>query len=209
MNDSDIQILKILQGNARTSNAEIARRIGLAPSAVLERIRKLESRGLIAGYTARLNARALGRGLCAFVFVRLDGKAGEVEAAQRIARVPETLEVHHVAGEDCFLVKVRISDTEALGKLLSHTFGAIPHVRSTRTTIVLETAKETTAISLDGAGEATEGGGDSARRGKAARPGERAAKAAPRGAATVARRAARPGARGARRGGGRPHRRGA
>lgn len=149
MHDTDRKILQILQDDARTSNAEIARRIGLAPSGVLERIRKLEARGLITGYSARLNARALGHGLCAFVFVQLDGKAGEVETAKRLARIRGTLEVHHVAGEDCFLVKVRVVDTEALGKLLTKGIGSLPHVRSTRTTIVLETTKETAAIPLD------------------------------------------------------------
>ncbi|RMH18700.1 MAG: Lrp/AsnC family transcriptional regulator [Acidobacteria bacterium] len=138
----DAQILAILQQNARINNAEIARRVGLVPSAVLERVRKLEKRGVIKGYEARLAPAALGLGLLAFVFVRTAERTGEAVTGEALARVPEALEVHHVAGEDCYLVKVRAASTEALGRLLRETFGAIPTVTSTRTTIVLESLKE-------------------------------------------------------------------
>ena len=70
IDEIDRQILTILQQNARTSNAEIARQVDMAPSAVLERIRRLEARGVIQGYEARINPEALGLGLLAFVFVR-------------------------------------------------------------------------------------------------------------------------------------------
>jgi len=138
----DYKILDILQDNARLANAEIARRVGMAPSAVFERIRKLEERGVIAGYRPRLHAKALGLGLVAFVFVRADKKLGEKTAGEALAALPEVLEVHHIAGEDCYLAKVRTADTEALGRLLREKFGAIASLRSTRTTIVLETLKE-------------------------------------------------------------------
>jgi Lrp/AsnC family transcriptional regulator, leucine-responsive regulatory protein len=148
IDEIDKQILKILQQNARTPNAEIARQVGLVPSAILERIRKLEERGVIQGYGVRLNGRALGLGLLAFVLVRTDELAGESVAASALCVMPEVLEVHHIAGEDCFLVKVRTADTESLGRLLREQIGAIESVRSTRTTIVLHTTKETEAISL-------------------------------------------------------------
>lgn len=146
INETDKQILRILQENSRTTNAEIARQIGMAPSAILERIRKLEERGIIKGYGAQLAGDAVGRGLLAFIFVRLEDMAGEGKAAKALVRIPEALEVHHVAGEDCFLVKVRAASTEALGQLLREQIGTIKGVRSTRTTIVLRTEKETTAL---------------------------------------------------------------
>src|SRR5690606_4613296 len=108
---SDRHILDILQDNARISNAEIARRVGLAPSAVYERIRKLEERGVIQGYAPRIDPKATDMGLLAFIFVRSDDSAGEDDAARVLAQLPEVQEVHHVAGEDCFLVKVRTRDT--------------------------------------------------------------------------------------------------
>ena len=146
MDGTTLQILKILQDDARTPNAEIARRVGLAPSAVHERLRKLEERGIVRGYTARLDPRALGLGLLAFVFVRAEERGGADDTAQQLAAIPEVQEVHHIAGEDCFLVKVRAPDTEALGILLRDRIGALPAVRSTRTTVVLRTVKEDPAL---------------------------------------------------------------
>ena len=143
IDEIDRKILKIIQNNARTPNSEIARQVGMAPSAILERLRRLEERGVIRGYRTQLDARKLGLGLTAFVFVRTDDFTSEGEAAVQLGEIPEVLEVHHIAGEDCFLIKVRAADTEALGRLLRERIGAIKSVRSTRTTIVLQTAKET------------------------------------------------------------------
>jgi Lrp/AsnC family transcriptional regulator, leucine-responsive regulatory protein len=154
IDDTDAAITNILQSDARTSNAEIARRIGMAPSAVFERIRKLEDRRVIRGYHARLDPGAAGYGLLAFIFVRSDESCGAPETERRLAEIPEVLEIHHVVGEDCFLVKVRVRDTDALGTLLRDTFGQIGHIRSTRTTIVLHTAKETFELPIGGAGGA-------------------------------------------------------
>lgn len=148
IDSTDISILNIMQDNAKVSNAEIARRIDMAPSGVLERIRKLEERGIIKGYVPQLNAKALGHGLLAFVFVRTDEMAGEHVTALKFAQIPEVQEVHHVAGEDCYIVKVRTADTESLGRLLREKLGAIPAVRSTRTTIVLETVKESMTLPI-------------------------------------------------------------
>lgn len=149
IDEIDAKILSILQSNARTPNVEIARLVAMAPSAVFERIRKLEARGVIEGYEARVSGRALGRGLLAFVFVRADEPLSGKRCGERLAAIPEALEVHHVAGEDCYLVKVRAVDPEDLGRLLRERFGAIRSVRSTRSTIVLGTLKETARIVLD------------------------------------------------------------
>ncbi|HEY8020030.1 MAG TPA: Lrp/AsnC family transcriptional regulator [Thermoanaerobaculia bacterium] len=149
----DIEILNILQQNARTSNAEIARRLGMAPSAILERIRKLESRGVIAGYEARIDPMALDLGLLAFVAVRSDEATGETDLGARLAELPEVQEVHHIAGEDCFLVKVRTADARSLGRLLREGIGGLGKVR-TRTTIVLETLHESARLPLPAAAAA-------------------------------------------------------
>lgn len=148
LDDVDHSILRLLQENARVPHAEIARRIGMAPSAVLERVRKLEARGVVQAYEPRLNAGALGYGLAAFVFVRGDELASSDTMGASLAAMPEVLEVHHVAGEDCYLVKVRVENTEALGRLLRERFGPIPHLRTTRTTVVLATLKETACLPL-------------------------------------------------------------
>lgn len=144
----DAEILRILQSNARTSNAEIARQVGLAPSAVFERIRKLEERGAIEGYAARVNPKVVDLPLLAFIFVRAEERPGVEETARRVAQFPEVLEVHHVAGEDCFVAKVRTADTEALHRLLREKLGAIDSITSTRTTIVLDTVKESAELPI-------------------------------------------------------------
>jgi Lrp/AsnC family transcriptional regulator, leucine-responsive regulatory protein len=148
IDETDIEILTILQENARTSNAEIARRIGMAPSAIFDRIRKLEERGVIQEYTVRVAPAALGLELLAFVFVRSDDLLWSTETEQDIAGLPEVQEVHHIAGEDCFLVKVRAANTEALGRFLREKLGTMDKVRSTRTTIVLTTVKESGRLPL-------------------------------------------------------------
>ncbi|MGJ5819454.1 Lrp/AsnC family transcriptional regulator [Paludibaculum fermentans] len=148
LDDVDAQLLAALQFDARVSNVELARQVGMAPSAVLERVRKLEERGLIRAYEAKLNARALGIGLTAFVFVRAEERIGAQETSLQLAEIPEVQEVHHIAGEDCYLVKLRVHDTDALAILLRESFGSIPTIRSTRTTIVLQTVKEVSTLPI-------------------------------------------------------------
>ena len=144
----DESILNILQSNARETLADIARTVGLAPSAVLERVRKLEAKGVIRGYSARVDPRALDLGLLAFVAVRSEEEPGDDSVARALAACPEVLEVHHVAGDDCYLIKVRARDGEHLGALLRTRFGRIAGIRSTRTTVVLDTVKESSALPI-------------------------------------------------------------
>jgi Lrp/AsnC family leucine-responsive transcriptional regulator len=146
INEIDTKILNIIQQDARISNAEIARQVELAPSAVLERIRKLEERGVIRGYAAEIDANQVGFGLTAFVFVRTSfcGSIGDA-----LAQIPEVLEVHDVAGEDCYLLKVRAENTDELGKFFREKLKLHPEIVSTRTTVVLQTIKETTALPLE------------------------------------------------------------
>lgn len=159
MNDeTDRAILTILQSDARTSNAEIARRLGMAPSAILERIRKLDARGIISGYEARLDPEALDLRLLAFIFVRAEEQIGSIAVGEALAHIPAVQEVHHIAGEDCYLVKVRVASTTALGRLLREQFGAIPGIRSTRTTIVLSTIKESSQLPVARVGQGGEKG---------------------------------------------------
>ena len=138
----DREILGLLQGNARISNADIARELSMAPSAVLERIKKLEQKNTILQYTTRLNPSALHQNLLAYVFIKASDGIGCNDTASALAAIPEVQEVHHVAGDDCYLVKVRTFDSASLMKLMRNSIGKIPNILSTRTTIVLETVKE-------------------------------------------------------------------
>lgn len=143
----DKSILNIIQSDARISNADIARQIELAPSAVFERVRKLEERGIIRGYSADIDPKAVGIGLTALIAVRTS-ECGE-GVGEQLAAVPEVQEVHEVAGDDCFYIKVRTRDTDSLGSLLREKIKAIPNVVNTRTTVVLKTFKEGNVLPLD------------------------------------------------------------
>jgi Lrp/AsnC family leucine-responsive transcriptional regulator len=148
LDDVDAKILTIIQKDARISNAEIARQVGMAPSAIFERIRKLEAQGVIEAYETRLSPRALDLRMLAFVFVRTREVNGS-ETEETLADIPGVQEVHHVAGEDCYLLKVRVADTEALGKLLRERIHILQSVTSTRSTIVLQTVKETAELPIE------------------------------------------------------------
>lgn len=148
IDELDAKILAILQQNARTTQTDIAKAVGLAPSAVLERIRKLETRGVIREYVAHVDPHVANRALLAFVAVKTNEYGPEQPSARALATIPEVLEIHHVAGEDCFLLKVRAKDAEHLGQMLRTQIAAVPGVTSTRTTIVLETVKETSRVPI-------------------------------------------------------------
>ena len=142
IDDVDRKILAILQKNARVSNAQIARELNLAPSGIHDRIRKLEDRGIITGYGVCLDPAKFGYLVTAFLFVRTKDRPGDTSTAGLLADLPEVEEVHHIAGEDCFLVKLRCASNEDLGRLLREKIGSIEAVVSTRTSVVMETTKE-------------------------------------------------------------------
>ena len=138
----DLGILNLMQANARISNADLARELNMAPSAVLERVKKLEQKKVILQYTVRLNPNVLNQKLLAFVFMKAGDGMGCSTTGKELAKIPEVQEVHHIAGEDCYLVKIRTADSASLMDLMRNHFSKIPNILSTRTTIVLETVKE-------------------------------------------------------------------
>jgi Lrp/AsnC family leucine-responsive transcriptional regulator len=145
LDTKDRAILSALQEDARMSHTAIAARVGLTQPAVLERIRRLEHRGIILGYHTQLDPDALGRPVTAFIGVTTTAVAPEDEA--RMTRMPDVLEVHHVAGDECFLLKVRVASPRDLEDLLRR-LRAIPGITKTRTTIVLSTRLERLSIAL-------------------------------------------------------------
>jgi Lrp/AsnC family leucine-responsive transcriptional regulator len=138
----DLNILRLMQDNARISNADMARELGMAPSGVLERVKKLEQKGVIQQYTTRINPAALQQKMLAYIFMKASDGPGCNDTAQALAKIPEVQEVHHIAGDDCYLVKIRTYDSASLVSLMRNQFSQIPNLLSTRTTIVLETVKE-------------------------------------------------------------------
>lgn len=138
----DLSILRLMQENARITNADMARELNMAPSGVLERVKKLEQKNVILQYTTRLNPAPLQQKLLAFVFMKAADGLGCSTTGKELAKIPEVQEVHNIAGEDCYLVKIRTADSASLMELMRNQFSKIPNILSTRTTIVLETVKE-------------------------------------------------------------------
>ncbi len=126
LDPTDWAILAALQENARRSTAELARVVNLSPSAVAERLRRLESTGVIAGYAALVDPERAGFGIMAFVRLRYPN-GNYKPLHDHLAVSPQIIEAHHVTGEDCFVLKVlaaSMSDLEQLtGKLA--TLGAV------------------------------------------------------------------------------------
>lgn len=147
MDETDLTILSLLQPNSFLTNNELAKKIGMAPSAVLERVKKLEQKGIIDGYPTRIKPEALDLKLLAFIFVKTSEGPGNASVAKQLAKIPEVLELHHIAGEDCYLVKVRTKDPQSLIYLMREKF-KVPNLLSTKTTIVLETIKETNQLPI-------------------------------------------------------------
>jgi Lrp/AsnC family leucine-responsive transcriptional regulator len=142
----DLKVLRHLMAQARMTWAELAAQLGLSPPAAADRVRKLEERGVIQGYAARVNPQSLGYDLTAFVAVTLTHSRDRADFLAQINACAEIQECHHITGEDDYLLKVRCQGTQGLEQLITDHLKAIPGVVKTRTTIVLSTVKETTAL---------------------------------------------------------------
>ena len=138
----DREILSILLEDAAISKAEIARRVGLAASAVSERVRRMEGDDIIRGYEIRLDPDALGKPLLAFVFVT-DAKPSQgFDTATALSGVTGLEELHKIAGDDCYLLKIRASGTDELNAIIEQQINPVQSVTRVRTTIVLKSVAE-------------------------------------------------------------------
>lgn len=140
MEDVDRQILHRLARAGRASYTELAKLTGLSVSAVHQRVRRLEQRGVIRGYAAELDAAALDLPLTAFVSIKPIDPAAPDDAPDRLAHLGEIEACHSVAGEESYILKVRVASPSALEELLQ-AIRAAANV-STRTTVVLSTPYE-------------------------------------------------------------------
>src|SRR5467141_4352445 len=133
----DRKILSILQDDAKISQAELAKAVGLTAPSVNERIRKLERGGVIRGYVALLDERKLGHDITAFVEIFIEHPKFESGFIEAVGGLDEVLECHHITGEFSLLLKVRVKDMAAFRRLLIEKLNTVRGVRQTRTLIVL------------------------------------------------------------------------
>ena len=148
LDDISYKILKILQAKARIPNVDVAREVGMAPSAVRERILKLEKQGYIDGYEVRLNPERFGKSLVAFIIITTTSADIASRVAQELEQVPEIQEIHFITGEDALMVKARTAHTQELDHLVRKQISTIAGVRGTHTRIALNTFKETARIPI-------------------------------------------------------------
>ena len=140
----DRKILDCLQDDADMALVEVARRVGLSTTPCTERVRRLEREGIIMGYNARLNPQHLKGSLLVFVEISLDYKSGDTfeEFRRAVLKLPHVLECHLVSGDFDYLVKARISEMASYRKLLGDILLKLPHVRESKSYIVMEEVKE-------------------------------------------------------------------
>ena len=145
IDEIDAKILELLQRDGRMQRSDVADEVDLSISAVSERMRKLEERGVIEGYRAVVDAKRLRLDITAFIRVSVDGSEHYPNFVDQVEDMEHVLELHSITGAGSHLVKVRIPDTTALERFLSE-IQAIPGVSKTTTSIVLSTFKETRSV---------------------------------------------------------------
>lgn len=141
----DRELLQAMQQNARLSNKELAARVGLAESSCHERVKRLVASGIVRGFHAEVEPRALGVGLQALVAVKLQRHTSSAVATfrQAVLAHPETVALFHVAGANDFLVHVAVRDSDALRDLILRAFTARPEVGHVETSLIYEHARNT------------------------------------------------------------------
>jgi Lrp/AsnC family leucine-responsive transcriptional regulator len=145
----DLRILEILQRDARVTQQEIARRVKLSQPSVADRIHKLEARGVILGYVAKVDPAHLGKDITAFIGVGISHPKYFEQFGKKILALPDILECHRVAGSDSYLLKIRTENTRSLDRLLVQEIRTIPGVYRTETTLVLSSIKEDLALTVN------------------------------------------------------------
>lgn len=148
LDPTDRRILSVLQRNGRISNSDLAEEINLSPSACHRRVQRLETEGFIDKFVALLNARKMGRPTTVFVEITLQGQADEVlDAFEReVAKVPDLLECHLMAGSADYLLKIVAEDTEDFARIHRQYLSRLPGVAQMQSSFALRTVLKTTAI---------------------------------------------------------------
>ena len=140
----ETQILQILEAEGRIPNTDLAGRVGLSPSACLRRVQDLERRGVITGYRAVIDRRALGRGFTALILVGLNDHTTRSQDAfeREITRAPEVVECHNVTGAIEYVLRVECADLTEYKRFHADTLGRLAQVTSITTLVVMESPKD-------------------------------------------------------------------
>lgn len=147
---TDKKILEILQRNAKITNAKLSEEIGLSPAPTLERVRKLEAKGIISGYNAKLDMSKIGLGVSTFVMVTLKGhnKKNLVSFLDKIKDVNNVIECHHITGSADFILKVVSENIESYQELMLETVSEIEVTDSLQSMVILSTFKDSKVMPI-------------------------------------------------------------
>ena len=145
---TDRRILTVLQKEGRITNADLSERVNLSASACHRRVQRLEEEGFIAKYVALLDTRRIGKPTTVFVEITLQGQADELlDAFEReVARVPDILECHLMAGQADYLLKIMAEDTEDFARIHRQRLSRLPGVRQMQSSFALREVLKTTAL---------------------------------------------------------------
>lgn len=151
LDNIDKKILGILQDDSRITNVQLATQVGISPPAMLERVKRLESNGVIRKYVALVDAEKIGRGIFALVSVSLAAhQLNSIDAfTKQINKMDEVLECYHVAGEDDFILKVAVENIQRYEFFLLDKLAKIKGVNRVNTMFILSTVKFNTKIHID------------------------------------------------------------
>jgi Lrp/AsnC family transcriptional regulator, leucine-responsive regulatory protein len=147
MDETDSRILELLQRDGRESYAEVGQAVGMSGPSVHERVKKLEARGVIRGYSALVDPTLLGYGVLAFIFIKQVPGTVATDMTGDFVAIDEIEECHHIAGEADYLLKVRATDTRHLERVL-HMIQQVGHVFTTETQVVFSSAFERRPLHL-------------------------------------------------------------
>jgi Lrp/AsnC family leucine-responsive transcriptional regulator len=150
LDETDRRILRVLQQQGRITNADLSERVNLSPSACHRRVQRLEEDGFIAAFVALLDARKLGRPTTVYVEITLISQAEDVlDSFERaVARVPDLLECHLMAGSADYLLKIMVQDTEDFARIHRQHLSRLPGVRQMQSSFALRTVVKTTALDV-------------------------------------------------------------
>jgi Lrp/AsnC family leucine-responsive transcriptional regulator len=144
----DRKILAIIQKNNKTSYAEIGKQVGMAASAIFDRMRKLEKRGVVIGHEARLDNKAVNMSFKSYVSVELENTSLVEDTAKKLAAIDNVLEVHFISGSDSLLLKVVAKDIREFSDILAKKIAIVSNIKKTSSNVILETLKETSILPL-------------------------------------------------------------
>ena len=147
---TDRRILNVLQKEGRITNADLSERVNLSPSACHRRTQRLEEEGYIDAFVALIDPRKLGRTTTVFVEITLEGQAEELldTFEREVARIPDILECHLMAGSADYLLKMMVEDTEDFARIHRQFLSRLPGVRQMQSSFALRTVVKTTAFAV-------------------------------------------------------------